>query len=70
MNSFKIDDHTPFASSVRCVPHQTWTIARRRANVGNVNFTKSLRLKIFIINSVDKSNSSCNTPNDTAPQII
>ena len=35
---------------------------RRRSNARNVSFRISLRWPIYIINSVDKTKLSCNTP--------
>ena len=35
---------------------------RRRTNARNVSFRISLRWPIYIINSVDKTKLSCNTP--------
>ena len=43
---------------------------RRRANARNVSFRISLRWPIYIVNSVDKTKLSCNTPNDAAPQFL
>ena len=43
---------------------------RRRANARNVSFRISLRWPIHIINPVDKTKLSCNTPTDTAPQFL
>ena len=43
---------------------------RRRANAQNVNFRISLRWPIYIINSIDKTKLSCNTPTDAAPQFL
>ena len=43
---------------------------RRRANARNVSFLISLRWTIHIINPVDKTKLSCNTPTDAAPQFL
>ena len=43
---------------------------RRRANARNVSFRISSRWPIYIINSVDKTKLSCNTPTDAAPQFL
>ena len=43
---------------------------RRRACARNVSFRISLRWLIHIINSVDKTKLSCNTPTDAAPQFL
>ena len=43
---------------------------RRRANARNVSFRISLRWTIHIINPVDKTKLSCNTPTDAAPQFL
>ena len=44
--------------------------SERRANARNVSFRFSLRLLIYIVNSVDKTKLSCNTPTDAAPQFL
>ena len=44
-------------------------LALRRCDEG-VSFLISLRWPIHIINSVDKTKLSCNTPTDTAPQFL
>ena len=41
-----------------------------RANARNVSFRISLRWPIYIVNSVDKTKLSCNTPTDAAPQFL
>ena len=43
---------------------------RRRTNVRNVSFRISLRWPIHIVNPVDKTKLSCNTPTDAAPQFF
>ena len=43
---------------------------RQRANTRNVSFRISLRWPIHIINPVDKTKLSCNTPTDAAPQFL
>ena len=43
---------------------------RRRANARNVSFRISLRWLTYIVNSVDKTKLSCNTPTDAAPQFL
>ena len=43
---------------------------RRRAITRNVSFRISLRWPIYIVNSVDKTRLSCNTPTDAAPQFL
>ena len=43
---------------------------RRRANALNVSSRISLRWPIHIINPVDKTKLSCNTPTDAAPQFL
>ena len=49
----------------------TWSDSlRRRANARNVSFRISLRWLIYIVNSVDKTKLSCNTPTDAAPQFL
>ena len=45
-------------------------LLRRRACARNVSFRISLRWLIHIINSVDKTKLSCNTPTDAAPQFL
>ena len=45
-------------------------LLRRRASARNVSFRISLRWLIHIINSVDKTKLSCNTPTDAAPQFL
>ena len=42
----------------------------RRANARNVSFRISLRWLTYIVNSVDKTKLSCNTPTDAAPQFL
>ena len=42
---------------------------RRRANARNVSFRISLRWLTYIVNSVDKTKLSCNTPT-AAPQFL
>ena len=41
-----------------------------RSNARNVSFQISLWWPIYIINSVDKTKLSCNTPTDAAPQFL
>ena len=43
---------------------------RRRANTRNVSFRISLRWLTYIVNSVDKTKLSCNTPTDAAPLTV
>ena len=45
-------------------------LLRRRANARNVGFRMSLRWPIYIVNSVDKTKLSCNTPTDATPQFL
>ena len=45
-------------------------LLRRRANARNVSFRISLRWLTYIVNSVDKTKLSCNTPTDAAPQFL
>ena len=53
------------------IPHSSVIDSlRRRANARNVSFRISLRWTIHIINPVDKTKLSCNTPTDTAPQFL
>ena len=55
-----------------------WAQALRRSEsssdeglaLENVSFGISLRWLIHIINSVDKTKLSCNTPTDAAPQFL
>ena len=43
---------------------------RRWSNVRKVSSRISLRWPIYIINTVDKTKLSCNTPTDAAPQFL
>ena len=43
---------------------------RRRVSARNVSFQISLRSLIHIINSVDRTKLSCNTPTDATPQFL
>ena len=52
------------------VPTMPVHLLRRRANARNVSFRISLRWLTYIVNSVDKTKLSCNTPTDAAPQFL
>ena len=43
---------------------------RRRANARNVSYRISLWWLTYIVNSVDETKLSCNTPTDAAPQFL
>ena len=57
-----------------CTPSAYWATLRyslrRRANARNVSFRISLRWLTYIVNSVDKTKLSCNTPTEAAPQFF
>ena len=50
--------------------HNFLDLLRRRANARNVSFRISLRCLTYIVNSVDNTKLSCNTPTDAAPQFL
>ena len=64
LKTLGVDSHFFFEK----IEHRTLNTLRRSANARNVSFRISLRWLTYIVNSVDKTKLSCNTPTDAAPQ--
>ena len=56
--------------SLRTTHNPQFLDSLRRASARNVSFRISLRWPIHIINPVDKTKLSCNTPTEAAPQFL